>query len=239
VLSTIRPSGRARGLTACFLGAVAAAAVPPSARAQNGNFALEVTSEAPLRRGPALISVLHDGAVVAQTELLLGTGASINWRSGGLSPGLYDIRIEAEGLITEAKRGMRILPNQEMKLSFEVRPGKGLHIIEYAIGGLAREEVAMRLMALEASVAALKAPEHITWSAPCCTVTAIDTKTGTVSAVVNTTKRTFVFRPTKFEPIDGVKFLGTLHVGQKVWLDEATKRVSIDGADPCCTIVVP
>ena len=239
MFSTIRSEGRARGFTTWFLGAVAAAALPSIAPAQNGNFEIFITSETPVRRGPALISVLHDGAVVSQTELLLGTGPSITWGSVGLPPALYDVRIEGEGLITESKRGMRILPNQEMKLSFEVRPGKGLHIIEYATGGLSREEVALRLTAVEASVSALKAPEHITWSAPCCTVTAIDTKTGTVSAVVNTTKRTFVFRPTKFEPIDAVKFLGTLHVGQKVWLDEASKRVSIDGADPCCTIVVP
>jgi hypothetical protein len=54
------------------------------------------------------------------------------------------------------KRGVTLAGSKNMTLNFVVRPGQGAHVVEYAAGGLAREEVAERIAALEAEVATLK-----------------------------------------------------------------------------------
>ena len=42
-------------------------------------------------------------------------------------------------------------------MSIVVRPGTGVHIVEFAVAGLSREEVAARLRALEAETTKLRA----------------------------------------------------------------------------------
>lgn len=55
----------------------------------------------------------------------------------------------------EVKRGIRVFGRQKTELTFDVRPGRGVHIVEFAKGGLARQEVAARLVKLKAQVAEL------------------------------------------------------------------------------------
>jgi hypothetical protein len=83
-------------------------------------------------------------------------------------------------------------------------------------------------------------------AAPCCSITAINLKPGIVTAV-NEANQPFRFqvvlsdppkgRQTPLEPINGIKLLRSLKVGQKVYVNFDTKKVSIDGADPCCSII--
>ena len=70
---------------------------------------------------------------------------------------------------------------------------------------------------------------------PCCGITAIDLRTGLVTARVTATGRTFQFAVT--DPA----LLKTLKVGQAVQADFATMKVSVrlDRLDPCCAIVTP
>jgi hypothetical protein len=70
--------------------------------------------------------------------------------------GTYDVRVEGDGIVTEVKRGVTLAGPKNMTLNFVVRPGQGVHVVEYATGGLAREEVAQKIAALEAAVAELK-----------------------------------------------------------------------------------
>jgi hypothetical protein len=59
-------------------------------------------------------------------------------------------------VISEVKRGVQVFPGKDGSLMAVVRPGKGVHIVEYAVGGLAREEVAARLNKLDTQVAQLQ-----------------------------------------------------------------------------------
>lgn len=100
--------------------------------------------------------------------------------------------------------------------------------------------------------------------APCCSITAIDAKTGAVTARTLSTGKTFQFRadvapasgfsttfgfqpvdgftsaasfgPVGFQPVDGARLLGALQIGQKIWAD-LNGRVSLNGSEPCCGIV--
>lgn len=65
----------------------------------------------------------------------------------------------------------------------------------------------------------------------CCSVTAIDLRSGAVSAKENATGRSFQFRVA-----DG-KVLGSLRVGQGVYANFKTSQVSLDGRSACCAIV--
>ncbi|MGH7637274.1 MAG: hypothetical protein ACREOK_06440 [Gemmatimonadaceae bacterium] len=68
---------------------------------------------------------------------------------------------------------------------------------------------------------------------PCCAITAIDVRSGTVTARVQATGRTFQFRMTDRAALAGVR------AGQQVWADFGAKRVGLKPADPCCGIVGP
>lgn len=65
----------------------------------------------------------------------------------------------------------------------------------------------------------------------CCNVTAIDSRTGIVTAKEETTGRTFEFRVTN------AALLATLHPGSPVYANFKTKQVSLDGKTVCCEIV--
>src|SRR5688572_7155047 len=68
---------------------------------------------------------------------------------------------------------------------------------------------------------------------PCCGITAIDTKTQTVTARETKTGRTFQFK------VADARALTSLKVGQAVHADFTTMKVSLkpDGAQPCCNVV--
>lgn len=197
---------------------------------------------------PGMVSFIRGGEIVSQQEVLVGTG-NAHLFGVQLPPATYDVRVETEGLVTEAKRGVHLIEGQKGDLTFMVRPGKGVHIVEYADGGLAREEVAARLASLETRIAKLardpastattlveqasdmRTTGKVKWfDLPRVDVTAIDTKTGLVTAIDPATKRSLQFRaPTTV--------VNQLTVGQNVWASFDTKQVSLNAIDPCCTIV--
>jgi hypothetical protein len=102
--------------------------------------------------GVVMISVLKDGAVVKQGEVAV-SGLPPNFT---LPAGVYDVRVEGEGIATMIKRGVHVTPNDSTKVIAPMRRGQGARVVEYATGGLAREEVAARLAKLEAAVAQLQ-----------------------------------------------------------------------------------
>ena len=65
---------------------------------------------------------------------------------------------------------------------------------------------------------------------PCCGITGIDQKAGTVTAKETATGRTFTFKVTD------AKLLSSLKIGQGVYANFSTKQVSLDGFVPCCGI---
>ena len=67
-------------------------------------------------------------------------------------------------------------------------------------------------------------------ASPCCSITAIDVRSGMVTAADASGKRTFRFKVTAAQ-------LRGLKVGQKVWADFDTQKVSVDGVAPCCTMM--
>jgi hypothetical protein len=64
---------------------------------------------------------------------------------------------------------------------------------------------------------------------PCCGITAIG-KGGLVTAKVETTGKSFQFQVT--DPA----LMKTLRVGQQIYADFGTQKVSVDGAAACCNI---
>ena len=66
--------------------------------------------------------------------------------------------------------------------------------------------------------------------APCCGVTAIDARTGIVTAKDNASGQVFQFH------VPQAASLRTLRVGSSVYADFATKKVSLKPSDPCCSI---
>jgi Chitobiase/beta-hexosaminidase C-terminal domain len=64
-------------------------------------------------------------------------------------------------------------------------------------------------------------------------ITAIDARTGIVSAKVNASGSAFQFSVTN------AKLLAVLHVGQGVYANLTTKQVSLDGKTMCCVIISP
>jgi Cu/Ag efflux protein CusF len=68
---------------------------------------------------------------------------------------------------------------------------------------------------------------------PCCPITAIDARTGVVSAKVNASGAAFQFRVTD------AALLKSLKVGREVYANFTTEQVSLDGKVMCCTIISP
>src|SRR6185437_7886026 len=65
---------------------------------------------------------------------------------------------------------------------------------------------------------------------PCCSITGIDQKSGTVTARENATSRVFTFKVTD------AKLLSSLKIGQGVYANFTTKQVSLNGTQACCAI---
>ncbi|HEU4464805.1 MAG TPA: hypothetical protein VFS53_07160 [Gemmatimonadota bacterium] len=105
---------------------------------------------------PAMVTFLQDGAIVDQGETVLTESPNtVSVGAQSRPVGSYDVRVEGEGFVTETKRGVQLNP-RNLTLQFVLRPGEGAHVVEFAEGGLAREEVAARIAALEAAVAELR-----------------------------------------------------------------------------------
>jgi len=68
-------------------------------------------------------------------------------------------------------------------------------------------------------------------NAPCCYVTAIDSRTGLVTAKENASSRAFQFKPTN------AKQIRDLRVGSPVYANFAKSQVSLDGHVACCNIL--
>ena len=67
-------------------------------------------------------------------------------------------------------------------------------------------------------------------AAPCCSITAVDARAGTVTAKDNTTGKSFSFQ------LSNVNLLNSLKVGQGIYANFGTRQVSVDGLTPCCAI---
>jgi hypothetical protein len=133
--------------------AITAVSLPTVAQAQeSGSVSIKINSGEGAQIGyPVMVSCIKDGAVFYQSEAQIGYNAYC--RLGGetqLPVGTYDVRAEGGELVTEAKRGILVTAGNDTGLTFIMKSGEGIHVVEYATGGLAREEVAVRLRDLEA-----------------------------------------------------------------------------------------
>lgn len=92
----------------------------------------------------------------------------------------------------------------------------------------------MRLISiLSVTALALSLASAASAQSACCAITAIDARTGLISAKVNSSAAPFQFRvPTPL-------MARTLRVGQNVYANFTTNQVSLDGRKACCTITSP
>lgn len=101
---------------------------------------------------PMMVSVLKDGAVLKQAERI--TNSNVGFE---LPPGLYDLRLEADGMVTLVKRGIHVKAGEQTDvIGGPMRAGAGARVVEYAATGMTREEMAARLGKLESAVAELQ-----------------------------------------------------------------------------------
>lgn len=142
---------------AFFLSSLALTPAPLRGQETATIYAVLQVSDNQLAGMPAMATFLTDGKIVFQGETVLAESpntVSVGAQSQPL--GQYDVRVEGEGFVTETKRGVQLASRQNLTLQFVLRPGEGAHVVEFSEGGLAREEVAARITALEAEVARLK-----------------------------------------------------------------------------------
>lgn len=152
----MKPHGRMVGVTFALLSA--GPFLPSDScqlAAQSGSVRVRVSiADDSLRGIPVLVTLLAGGGVISQSEVLHGKTANLKGPVG-----LVDLRTEGAGMLTEVKQGVHAVnPTQQAPGTFEfvMHAGVGARIVEYAEGGLAREEVAHRLRELEAHVAVLR-----------------------------------------------------------------------------------
>lgn len=149
-----------------FLPSIAAAglalavALPLAADSSTGRlFVIVKVSDNVIAGIPARASAISpDGRLVDYAEELLEHSPNVrSYLLEGLPEGPYDVRVEGEGLVTEVKRGVPVFAGRDERVAIVTRPGQGLHVVEYAVACLAREEVAARLASLESETARLRA----------------------------------------------------------------------------------
>lgn len=87
-----------------------------------------------------------------------------------------------------------------------------------------------RMAIYPAAIALFLSCGAATAAEPCCAIAAIDARTGTVTAVDSASRGSLQFKAP-------ASLLRSLRVGQKVHVDYGTKKVSLDGAAPCCAII--
>lgn len=86
------------------------------------------------------------------------------------------------------------------------------------------------LFSLAAAITLAPAPAATQTPAACCSITAIQATTGVVSAKVTTSGQVFQFTVTT------PRTLAALRIGQGVFANFTTRRVSLDGRSTCCAI---
>ena len=127
-----------------------AAAAPAHAQDSGINVRVGVAQASynALHEAPVMVSVMRDGAIAQQQETGINSNATFH-----VPPGPYDVRLEADGAVAVTKRGVPVTAGNTTRLiGGPMRAGKGVKSVEYATGGLAREEVAARLARLDAAV---------------------------------------------------------------------------------------
>ncbi len=105
-----------------------------------------------LSHGIVMVSVIKNGEIVRQSENNIAS-VPLRW---GIPVGAYDLRVEGQGMLTLVKRGIQITTGGNNVIRAPMRPGQGARVIEYATGGLSREEIAARLAKLETALAQLQ-----------------------------------------------------------------------------------
>lgn len=151
--------GRSRRVPFLVLHFVAGAAITTALTAESGRlFVVVKVADNVLADTPARASAITpDGVLLDYAEELLSRSPNTqSFMLDGLAPGIVDVRVEGEGMVTEVKKGVPVFAGRDEKVSVVVRPGVGVHIVEYAVAGLSREEVAARLAQLEAETASLR-----------------------------------------------------------------------------------
>lgn len=157
----MKPRSKAAVTTIAFvwlLAMAAASSKPAPALAQRESTNLDVrtsvfdASYQALKELPVMVSVINDGAVVKQREVHFNSSASF-----ALPAGVYDVRLEGDGMQTLVKRGIHVNEGDVTHVvGGPMRAGTGVKTLEFATGGLSREEVAARLAKLETAVADLQ-----------------------------------------------------------------------------------
>ena len=126
------------------------------ARAQDeqakGNLFGNTQGADPDVKGMVMVSFIRDGAIVHQSETGLGGSVPLF----NTPTGTYDIRFEADGMITVIKRGLVVSKGQGNNVTAVMRRGQGVKVIQYEPTAATRDELAGRLAKLEAAVEALR-----------------------------------------------------------------------------------
>jgi hypothetical protein len=150
---TLRP---ARLVALAFVALALASSPSPAAdKKPAGHISVATTTdEDALKHRPVMVSILADGNVVQQEEIHLTSGAAFH----KLPVGTYDVRVEGDGLVTLVKRGIQVRDDQSTNvIGGPMTPGRGVKTIEYATGGLSREELASQLKDLAARLDRIEA----------------------------------------------------------------------------------
>lgn len=74
-------------------------------------------------------------------------------------------------------------------------------------------------------------PATVAQTAPCCTITAVNARTATVTAKINSTGQLFEFR------VSNARLLAGLRAGRGIYANFKAKQVSLDGRTACCEII--
>jgi hypothetical protein len=129
-----------------------AALIP--AVAQTGQIEVRTSSSlAGTRQHPVMVSVIQNDGVVQQGETVVPSGRKFE----DLKPGVYDVRVEGSGIVTQVKRGVHVIAGQTLNLEYALTAGTGgAEVTHYANAVLSREELEARVRKLEAQVAELQ-----------------------------------------------------------------------------------
>jgi hypothetical protein len=107
-------------------------------------------NEDSLKQQLVMVYLIHDGKVVKSTETRTNTEYNpVQW--GVLPIGIYEVKIEGEGAETFVKRGIILTHNNTTQVTFPLKAGQGIHIIEYPTGAVSKDDIATRLAKLEAA----------------------------------------------------------------------------------------
>jgi hypothetical protein len=119
---------------------------------EKGQLYVNVSLPEGTRSRPLLVTVIKDGRIVAQNE-----SNPKEWALSGQFPiGLYEVRVEGEGVQTLVKRGYNVVVGPATTVECPVHEGQGVKVVEYASSPMTRDEIAGRLAHLETAVEELR-----------------------------------------------------------------------------------